>query len=346
MKYKHCWLLLMLVLLVSTCSKGDSGHPTPSSEKRMVSLVLGGEVLVSDIPLSRGVPTDDAYGINVYYDKEYDGLIDDLYGYGLFDNIEDMKIELLSKHIYKFECMLVKDAKTSIWNYTDDNGKTYFDSPFWEGYAESTDNYVGHPMCVSNSFIHSDQFFLPSIQWSTALIGEDYVVCPNINLYYGELDNYSPSQNEQAVIYLKRMVFGYQFVIENIDNLEEGDLVAEISADDVSRTTTLSLGEFSNTGESKLFMQTPKYVKDCWKDDAVSGLLHIHYVYKNGYLQTINQGVVLKRNTLTIYTIRIPVNPSASCDVTFSEEEWGEDNIIDFEINSDGLIDTPVSPIE
>ena len=86
-------------------------------------LLLSKEILllrntVEESPLSKsaGEETEstDLYGINVYYDKERDGNINDVYGYGLFDNIADMNISLLTGYKYKFVCSLVKDGKNEV----------------------------------------------------------------------------------------------------------------------------------------------------------------------------------------------------------------------------------------
>jgi hypothetical protein len=37
---------------------------------------------------------------------------------------------------------------------------------------------------------------------------------------------------------------------------------------------------------------------------------------------------------------------SPTSGFTINEEDWGEDNLIDLEINTDGVIDTPVVPTE
>ena len=93
-----------LLFLLIGCSK--QAENTSVHEEMTVSLNLTGDfdVDVTQDPLTRATSTNDAYGINVYYDKEGDGTTNDIYAYGLFDNVADMTITLLSNHKYKFIC--------------------------------------------------------------------------------------------------------------------------------------------------------------------------------------------------------------------------------------------------
>ena len=136
------------------CSKADlgtdippqtdnDGEQTEQPEYVTVSFAMKGEITVDERPLSRaaGEETEsrDLYGISIYYDKEQDGKINDPYGYGLFDNVEDMVASLLTGYKYKFVCSLVKDGKDKI-NY----GRAYY-------YPSSSSNYAGYgyPFCKS-----------------------------------------------------------------------------------------------------------------------------------------------------------------------------------------------------
>ena len=113
MRVNHYWLLLLSLLAVACVKDNTSSTDAPSEESIYydVSLNFGGEITVEDAPLTRGTPTNDIYGINVYVDNDGDGSITDHYAYGLFDNKEDMTIPLLSGYKYRFECTLIKEAK-------------------------------------------------------------------------------------------------------------------------------------------------------------------------------------------------------------------------------------------
>lgn len=117
---RHSFILLIsmaVCLMMIGCSKNVQS-PDPQGEEVMVTLSLGGELnaWVDQEEITKsGSSSDDAYGINVFYDKENDGVQDDPYAYGLFDNVGDMSITLLFGHKYKFGCTLVKDARNTLY---------------------------------------------------------------------------------------------------------------------------------------------------------------------------------------------------------------------------------------
>ena len=134
--------LLASSILWTGCQKADQVK-FDSGEEVTVSLNLTGDfdADVSQQPLTKAEATNDAYAINVYYDKEGDGYQNDLYAYGLFDNVADMTITLLSNHKYKFYCSLVKDAKSTLY-YGQAFNNTYsgYAYPFQTNSSNSTNS--------------------------------------------------------------------------------------------------------------------------------------------------------------------------------------------------------------
>ena len=120
---KKLFLFMMAAFAIS-CSNDATDEPQtpnkPTEQPKMVtvSFAMKGDVTVEEAPLSRtaGEETEsrDLYGISVYYNKELDNKINDPYGYGLFDNIGDMTISLLTGYKYKFVCSLIKDGKDKL----------------------------------------------------------------------------------------------------------------------------------------------------------------------------------------------------------------------------------------
>ena len=329
MKLKHCYWLLLLMLIVTACSEDDSASPTPPVEKYTVSLALGGEISVTDEPMTRGTTTNHIYGINVYYDKQGDGKTDDLYGYGLFDNIEDMTIELLSSRKYKFVCSLVKDGKNTLF-YGQKGGSSYsgYNYPFY------LYNNSGYPALLENKFILGTSKYFDSLgSGYTKLANNNTSDYASVNRFYGELADYTPTQGGVATIYLKRVVFGAKFIITGI---QDGTFKVDSDFWDFSVTEDYE-------SEEKIF--TFKNVYDCWKNETpYDADIKFTFTSTTGSRNDISstKTVTFKRNTLT--TITINVSPTSG--FTINEEDWGEDNLIDLEINTDGVIDTPVVPTE
>lgn len=318
------------MLIVTACSESDSASPTPPVEKYTVSLALGGEISVTDEPMTRATTTNHIYGINVYYDKDGDGKTNDLYGYGLFDNIEDMTIELLSNHKYRFECSLVKDGKTTLF-YGQRGSSSYsgYDAPF------DLNGNSGYPTLLENKFILGTNKYFKSISSGyTRLASNSTSYYARVNRFYGELADYTPTQGGVATIYLKRVVFGAKFIITGVQ-----DGVLSIDSDFCDFSVTEDCVKDEN-------IFTFRNVYDCWKNETP----YETYISVNfndnatGSQNSLSGGkyVTFKRNTLT--TITINITPTSGFSI--NEEDWSEDNLIDLKINTDGVIDTPVEPTE
>jgi len=131
-------MLLIGSSTLFSCSNNEDELPPKeqtNQETYTISFNLGGEFIsTSETPLSRTeVAPKKIYGINVYYKKDGNTWYDN-YAYGLFDNIQDMTISLISGYRYKFECTMIQNDNDII--YHDKNG--YYGRPFMSG-----DNYNG-----------------------------------------------------------------------------------------------------------------------------------------------------------------------------------------------------------
>lgn len=312
--------LCLLAICLLSCEKDPSSQV---EEYIDVALSFGGEVTVTTEPLGKaGTPTNDLYGINVYYDKNKDGNINTAYGYGLFDNIPDMTISLLSGYKYKFECTLVKDGKTKL--QSSNVGK--YEAPFGQ--------------LLENKFTLGTTTVMSGIKsGSSRLKGESSnTETPKLDRYYGETTDYVPSKGGRVTINLIRTVFGAKFIVTGLVN--DGTLTASCG-NYWSLTTTENV-------EGNTIIYTFPDVFACWQNKdsyTLNGTVSIKYDSNRGDWWDISkqQTVTWKRNTLT--TVTISVSPDLSGGTfTFNEEEMGSDNVIDLGINGDGLIDVNVDP--
>lgn len=331
---------LLCMFIMAACSNGEAENIITLPEKEeiyVVSLNFNGDIEVSQEELSRGIATDDVYGINVYYDNEKDGNINDHYAYGLFDNKEDMKIALLSGHKYKFECSLVKKGKKTLYyGQAFNNAYTGVCYPFQTSSANST--MIGNEFIIGTSTylsgIKSGNAHLASVTPSTTNSNE----YASVNRFYGETTNYTPTNGGEVTIQLKRVVFGAKFIITGV---QEGSLTASCGSF-WSKTTTVDY-----EGPETIYSYPNVY--DCWLNESnLTETVTLNFTSKRGHQWDLSSTTTLtfKRNVLT--TVNIHVSPDLSSGTfTLKEEVLGEDtNYIDLEINADGVIDTPVNPTE
>ena len=118
---------LACLLFAHGCSKEDL--QTLEQEKYYtVTLNLGGEISSSDEPLTKAGESDLLYGIWIGKDGSEDT---HLYAGGLFDNVENVKVNLLAGHTYSFRSTLVANGKSVV--STGNNGYTY-NMPLGGGY--------------------------------------------------------------------------------------------------------------------------------------------------------------------------------------------------------------------
>ena len=172
--------LFALVAFAIGCSKNAGtdepqtpDQPSEQPEMVTVSFAVKGDITINEepLPLSRaaGVETEstDLYGINIYYDKDKDGKINDVYGYGLFDNVADMTVSLLTGYKYKFICSLVKDGKKKILNAKATKSSSYssyagYGAPFWkssQSYNENTSSYSSSYSSYSSSYYYNYDYY-------------------------------------------------------------------------------------------------------------------------------------------------------------------------------------------
>ena len=331
----HFICLAMMALCITGCQK--TGVEIVKHDPVEVKLNLTGDfdVEVSHDEMTRSEASTDAYALNVYYDKDGDGNQNDLYAYGLFDNVADMTITLLSNHKYKIYCSLIKNAKNTIYY-----GQAFNNA--YSGYAYPFQTNASNSTLISNAFIIGTSTYFTGLGSGNTHIASvsspstsNYTKYPKVNRFYGVKSDYVPVPNGTIDIYLKRIVFGAKFVVTGV---KEG-------------TLSLSAGEFYSKSYSKddagvEYIYTFPDVSGVYSNDLpLVATVSINYDSNRGSLWDLShsQNVQFKRNTMT--TVNINLGPDLSgASLSITEEEMAEENLIDLGLNADGLIDIVVKP--
>ena len=393
MKKILLFALPLVAMCIVSCNRDEidataGAEDTPQSvgEAVNVSFAFKGDITIEESPLLKaaGEETEstDLYGINVYYDMERDGNINDVYGYGLFDNIADMNISLLTGYKYKFVCSLVKDGKNEV---AYNNYRFYYSSnscslskgycmPFIKRNPYNGDNC---PTPVTNEFILGDNFRLIGLDMGgtnnfksgndTKIYGSEeyyeyddgtnnggYKRYPETDRYYGEVTDYVPTEGGVVSIEMKRCVFGMKL---NVAGVTDGAL--KIFFDDNSGNSSSNSKAYiyfddiasDYTWEETIYTFDDIY--QCWSDAMRSNTyykdMYMHIVWNRGnnIVQTLEtKQVSFKRNVLT--TINVNLN-GASDENSFNldiEADAMTNENADFEFDAGDLEDTPVEPTE
>lgn len=334
-------LLIGSSTLFSCSNDGDEvlSKEEDSQETYTISFNLGGEFLsTSETPLSRTeVVPKKVYGINVYSKKDGETNYSP-YAYGLFDNIQDMTVSLISGYKYKFECSMVQNDADTL--YHDDN--TYY-APFQQG----TLNYDVYKGTILENKFHVSTTSSVQIKGlksgKTSLKGKrgfnDTANSPQTDRFYGELTDYVPTKNGVANIDLKRTAFGLKFIIT-----PPVDGTLSISAY-YGINPNIKVSADDNISESSS-MYTFSQVYECWQAEKYSEDFTIQLIWEraNGATQTFSKTITVKRNVMT--TINVNVNGSttdSSLGVKEDDTPMGNENV-DMNFNGGNLDDNEVNP--
>ncbi len=209
-------LLATLMAVNFTACTNDEEPANPDSPKMLnVSLGCIGEILdVTEDPLGSRAAGNDLYAIQVYtYDeKTMEGVAavpytnEKPYAYGVFTSLEDVTIGLLEGYKYRFQASMVVDGQI--------NG-FYFYNNGYNKFTFSTSDYINNisSHCYGNQDIENDR-------------------------YYGELDEYTPTENGNAEIYMKRVSYGAKYIAKD---LSEGELNINVGSSSYNTDYSLIL---------------------------------------------------------------------------------------------------------
>lgn len=229
MKIRHfVFAALASVIAFAACEEQpDPVNPDNHHETYTVKLSCGGEIDVTQVPLSRFTPDDnDLYGIQVLYAPVSGGSYKE-YAYGLFDDVSNVEIELLADYKYQFRIDMVDDGKNLIYSDSlliDTQNYIGYGEPFkaYNGYNASSDLSITK---VSNEFTISETLkFADSYGRELRLKNGSLVYNPHsMDVYYGLVLDYIPESDGDTIsVLMKRMVAGLKVVAG--DFLNEGYL--------------------------------------------------------------------------------------------------------------------------
>lgn len=292
----------------ASSSNNDNGYIT-------VSLGFTGEAPnITTTPMSRANEAKDWYQIQVYscpIGQSYYTY----YGYGFFDNTDNMIIKLKEGYQYKFEADMIVDASKKI-------GQFYLYNSGWTS--------------IGNSFYFSTDEHIRYLGEGNVLMSKPYATYyrPDVDRFYGITEGYIPSENGSVSIDMKRVAFGAKFVAEEFTS---GSLEIQI---DQSPTKTLKCAD-GNVAEwiVSFYSTASAYRNDNYSENIA---VNIIWVKDDGVRSPIvSENITFVRNHKT--TIEFKVNDpteSNSFNIT-ANEEWETGDTIT--VGNDG-IDTDVNP--
>lgn len=262
-----------------------------------VSLKLNGEISSNDSPITRTeTDSQDLIGITVYKNGNSSN---NKFAYGLFDNLDNVTINLLAGAKYYFRCTLIKDAKNKLYKYSGSYSQTC--NPFW-GTKNGTFIYLNEPFKYSTSFSDNLHQHVTDVNGSTRS-------CVDVDRFYGELDNYTPTVNGVVNIDLKRVSFGLQVKVTGIT---DGTVDVTVKHKDANVTFDSQTGIVANY-ESEAIMYCMYQTYSAWQyaDADYQEPINVSVKWTRGVGVTEDLGtktVNVKRNSMNIIHIKLTAN--------------------------------------
>lgn len=316
------WLLAAMFAF-SACGSDETivGQEEPVKELKeyTVSLKMGGEVTTSESPLARAeTESNDLYGVQVYR-KEVGKSNYGYFAYGLFDNVGDMKINLLEGSTYKFVVLLVRDGKNIV---AYQNG---YSTPFQRN--AGTNSGADNVECT-NGYNLGDNYYY-SFYGGGLATGLNYL---EASTYYGELSDYTPSVNGTVEIDLKHTGFGLQYEVTGIT---DGTVSVTIENDTHTFFENSTIAE-DYTSEEKVIAFYDVYNAWQYADNYTENLtVKVSWTRGIGVVQDLgSKAIQVKRNVMNVVRIKLGANDgSATFGITTEDDTSMETESVDIPLN-------------
>ena len=276
------------------CSKDGVVEEQSVPKEYTVSLKFNGEIETEDSPLTRAeTASTDLYGVQVYKDGQS-------FAYGLFDNVNDMNLNLLSGSKYKFVVTLIKDGKNIV---VKKYGNVYASSyPFYSYYITT--------LLCSNTFTYDKNSLDFLGVGKISVNGNEDVSYPEADWYYGELDNYTPMENGVVNIELKHTVFGLRYEVSGVT---DGTVTIKIENSDRTFFNKADItSDYTSDGSILAFYD----IHSSWlyADNYTENLtVSVKWVRGIGITQDLgSKSIQIKRNIMNVVRIKLGADGSDS----------------------------------
>lgn len=294
-------VLISMICLAISCSKEDKDAGGKESIYK-VSLRIGGEITTDESPLTKAEENNMLFGISVFKDGA-------AFAYGLFDNIDNIDVFLLSGHSYTFKCTLIKNGKLCVLG----SSSGYY-SPF---------SRPGNPTPLTNTFTYATN---SSMQVSKVTeYKSDHNGKYDADRYYCEISDYIPSVNGSVSLNLKHTVVGFKY---SLLGLTDGSLAIKIKrSGDSNYIVNTSVN--SSTESEGLILECNNVLSAYNYPDTYTETATVSLVWTRGNNIVQNLGSVdveLKRNMMNCIRINLS---SSSGEAQFGITQEADDMTTD-----------------
>lgn len=298
-----------MICLAISCNKEDKVTAVEESICK-VSLKIGGEITIDESPLTKADDNNTLFGISVFKDGSEK---QNAFAYGLFDNINNINVFLLSGHSYTFKCTLIKNGKLCVGGSSTSSGFRYA-RPFAN--ANTSTGSISYTY-ASNTFTYVKSYYMnvaDATSYNASHNGKY-----DADRYYCELTDYTPSVNGSVNLDLKHTVVGFKYRVAGIT---DGSLALKIKR---SNNYIVDTNLSSDTESDGLILECNNVLSAYNYPDTYTETATVSLVWTRGNNIVQNLGSVdveLKRNMMNCIRINLS---SSSGDAQFGITQEADD---------------------
>lgn len=329
MKIKSMLIVCCLagVAMTYSCNKKADTLPVPkptNSEKAMIRIRLGGDIIVSESPLGDTrkahnyvyARTLESRTIYAVYVRTSDA---QPYAAGLFDNPDSIKIELPAGANYSIKAAAYKRGSgLGLWYQLTENGLMYFENPFYA--------VLNNQMAYSGIYVDFIKDFTYTYTFAQDTANKHAGFFPELDSYVGSV-NVNADSSQTFVLPMRRIAFGIKY---SAVNFTEGRLLVNYSGSMHDKYLT------PQNIDSSLSIYTGN---DFQYGESISSWERILFTLKwekpDGSIQTLGGKEIYppQRNYITTINITMPTSSTTSnngVDIQITDTAWTSSTIINF----------------
>ena len=287
--------IIVALCAAISCSKKPV---IPESTDSFVQVKLGftGEAPnITTTPMAKADGAKDWYQIQVY-SAPVGTTSYSYYGYGFFDNTDNMIINLKEGYQYKFVADMIVDASEKINKFSLVNsGWAVIGNSFYF----SADEHIRY---LGDGYLYMSR---PSDTYNR----------PDVDRFYGITQGYVPEEGGSVSIDMKRVAFGAKFVAKEFTS---GSLEIQV---DQCPTKTLEYSDGSELEMIVSFKNTARaYAIDGYSESIA---VNIIWVKEDGVRTPIvSQDITFVRNHLTTIEFKVKESAQSNSFNISADEEW------------------------
>ena len=307
-----------MALTMASCNEDTDFYILlPDNDEVMVTFEMGGEITASESALTRGEgSTDDLYGVQIDKDGSH-------YAYGLFDDVSKIQIAMSKNSKYNIIVSMVKDGKNKL--HLASSG---FDWPFVYYYNSTAKGRIK----MNNSFSCTYYHLGAMASGGSRLSNNICYNYPAVDRFYGELNDFTPTEDCTVTLPLKRTAFGLKYKVSGIT---DGTVSVKINkawkeGSSNKNEVFFEKNDITDTYTSEEKIITYKDVKDAWQyADNYTDEITVSIQWARGVGVTEDLGtktIRVKRNRMNVVNINLSANDGNAAlgvvldDINFSTE--------------------------